>query len=113
MYFQVFQNAVKTAFRRFGIEFIEDTEHFTMITMNTAEVIWKLITLPDPMLLHLKTTDELRKKTEAFDPNKFDNRNKTFSGAEYEIDAYTFPMLINSYEGKIIEKGKGFVRKKS
>ena len=88
-------------------------ENFRKITNDTAEVIWKLITSPNPMLLHLRTTQDLKLIPEKYDESKVERRNSCEgSKNDYEIEAYAYPVLINSCGGKIIEKGSVFVHMK-
>jgi len=91
---------------------LHEIVNISNIANDTAEVIWKMITLPDPMLLHLRATQILKTNREQYDKSIFEKKNncKGSTNDEYVVEAYAYPVLINSCEGKIIEKGRVFVR---
>ena len=115
--FQNFRSAVIKALKSFKIDHDNYQQDICEKASNTAEVVWRLITLPDPMLLHLKSTEQLKKDEELFNSEKFKLHSNTKTRIkakedDYEIDAYAYPRLTNSCGGKIIEVAIVFVRKR-
>ena len=116
--FQKFRSVVISAFKSFKIDHDEYQKIIWKVSIDSAKVVWSLITLSDPMLLQMKTAKQLKTEKESYDSNKFilhstaKTRNKDKEDC-FEIDAYAYPMLINSCEGKTIQKAFVFVREKN
>jgi len=72
----------------------------------TSKAIWKLLSLPNPILLQSLNFQNCEKTRMPYD----DDKHQCISGMAwqpnyYHINAFARPIVINSAEGSVISKG--------
>lgn len=105
---QEFSNALTTAFKKVEIHNISK-ESIKCISMETANIIWKWISLPDPMILILKTVSELKDQIFELDTKTCQINGGCTNNLSQRVIAFASPAILNSFQGKTIEKASVFV----